>query len=420
MSEPVEVWVAHGGEDVLAGRLWVARRGRGESATFVYDQGWVARSGAYPLQPALGPLTTAPFHTDGTRALFGAFADGAPDRWGRALMMRAARRRASARGRTSSSLGELDFLLGVRDDTRQGALRYRHPGEGAFLSPPEEGVPALIDLPELLAASVRFERDEAASEDVRLLLRAGSSLGGARPKAHVRDVRGRLALAKFPSVRTDDWDVMAWEKTALDIARSAGLRVSAASLHRVDGRNVLVVERFDRSRDGARIGYLSAMSLVDGRDGEPGSYLDLAETVEIESSAPEEDLSELWSRILLSVLISNTDDHLRNHGFLREGRGWRLAPLFDVNPNPDPGNDVLSTMIDRSDATASVSRLVELAGSFGLRPRACRAAIARVTAAVGRWRDLARANGVSRAEIARMEPAFDHDRRREADEAGEM
>ena len=241
-------------------------------------------------------------------------------RWGRSLIRRREVAQARDEGREPRSLGEVDYLLGVRDDLRQGALRFRR-SDGPFEAVEDRGVPTLTDLPELLALAARAERGTADLPDLQRLIRVGSSLGGARPKAHVRDANGNLAIAKFPSAAHDTWNVMAWEKVALELAAQAGITVPATTLLNLAGRSVLVVDRFDRTRDAdggpvGRVGYVSAMTMLQSTDGEQGSYLEIAEAIEERSSQATADLHQLWRRIVFSILIYNTDDHLRNHGFL--------------------------------------------------------------------------------------------------------
>jgi serine/threonine-protein kinase HipA len=337
--------------------------------------------------------------------------DGAGrSRWGRRLIVRAERRRATRDGVAERSFGEIDFLLGVRDDLRQGALRLRDPATGAYLADEAGGVPPLVALPKLLSAAERLERDEASEDELRLLLRDGSSLGGARPKAHVLDAEGRVSIAKFPSPTTDEWDVMRWEAVALRLARAAGIRVEDWKLHVIDGRAVLIVERFDRA-GALRIGYLSAMTMLEAADGDQASYLDIAEVIERRSSEAREDLRQLWRRVAFSVLISNTDDHLRNHGFLRTSdAGWALSPAFDLNPDPSPGPKHLSTAIDFDDTTASVDTVMSVASYFRLGDGEARQALAEVSEAISQWRTAAMETGLDRTAIERMAPAFEHDR----------
>jgi serine/threonine-protein kinase HipA len=409
----VAVFVQIAREDVRAGDLWSHRRRGAESATFAYAPSYLSRADSYALDPGL-PLVAGQQQTRAGQKIFGAFSDCAPDRWGRTLVNRAERRDAEESGRAERSLGEIDYMLGARDDMRQGALRFREPDGKDFLAPPATGVPALVDLPELLAAAERAERDEEVTADVALLLNGGSSLGGARPKAHVIDESGAPAIAKFPSPAADSWEVMRWEAVALELAAAAGIEVPASRLVTVSKRAVLIVERFDRTSVDARIGYTSAMSMLEAGDGARGSYLEIADAIERESPSSSADLAELWRRIAFSILISNTDDHLRNHGFLRRsGAGWSLAPAFDLNPNPAVGPKELSTAIDFERRGAQLRTLVEVCGEFRIDPATARRIIGEVSAATSRWREVAARRGLSVAAQAQMAPAFDA----QADEA---
>ena len=407
MSDDVEVYVAVGEKNVLAGRMYPHRRRGVESASFVYNDRYLAGSDASALDPGL-PLVTGTLQTPVGRALFGAFADSLPDRWGRTLIQRTERARAKAAATAPRSMTEVDLLLGVRDDLRQGALRFRLNEQGPFLAAEESGVPALTDLPILLDIAARAERDTADYEDLKRLLRAGSSLGGARPKAHVLDAAGRVAIAKFPSANSDTWNVMAWEKVALDLARDAGVTVPDSQLIRIGDRNVLVVARFDR-RGTARIGYASAMTMLEASDGDQRSYLEIAEVIEERSTAAAAELRQLWRRVAFSILISNTDDHLRNHGFLHEhGDAWMLSPAFDLNPNPHPGSKDLSTAIDYTDTRASVDTLMSVASYCRLDASDALEVLAKVTRAVARWRAIAKSHGLLQQDLDVMEPAFEH------------
>ena len=407
MADPVvDVVVQIAGGDLLAGRLWGHRRGRHESATFAYAPEYIEHPHAYELDPLL-PLVTGQLQTPVGRPIFGAFSDCAPDRWGRRLMQRAERQRAEAEGGTERSFGDVDYLLGVRDDLRQGALRFRSPGETTYLADEHRGVPTLLELSALLTATEHLERDEATDEDIQALLRGGSSLGGARPKAHVIGPGGRIAIAKFPS-RNDDWDVMRWEAVTLELAGAAGISVPRWALHTLDGKAVLIVDRFDRSGE-RRIGYVSAMTMLEAADHEQASYVDIAEAIEERSPAPSADLRELWRRIAFSILVSNTDDHLRNHGFLRTSTaGWSLSPAFDLNPNPQPGSKHLSTAIG-SDTTAAIEPLMDVAELFGLGRAEAGAVLREVVESTRHWRLAAARVGLGSTAISEMAPAFEHE-----------
>jgi serine/threonine-protein kinase HipA len=407
VSERVSVFVAIGDENVLAGRMYHHRHRGVESTSFVYDDRFLANPHAYALDPAL-PLVAGTLQAPAGHALFGAFADTLPDRWGRTLIHRAERARVKAAGTAPRSIAEVDLLLGVRDDLRQGALRFRLGDQGPFLATEDSGVPALIDLPALLDIAGRVERDTADYDDLTRLLRAGSSLGGARPKAHVLDAAGRVAIAKFPSPGSDTWNVMAWEKVALDLARDAGVTVPDSQLIRIEDRDVLIVDRFDR-RGTARVGYASAMTMLEASDGDQRSYLEIAAVIEERSPAATAELRQLWRRMAFSILISNTDDHLRNHGFLHEhAESWSLSPAFDLNPNPEPGLKELSTTIDFDNSRASVETLLSVADFFRLNASDALDILAEVTRAAANWRRVAESHGLTQRDLNEMEPAFEH------------
>jgi serine/threonine-protein kinase HipA len=393
---------------VLVGRLWSrVRKGR-ESATFEYDRSWLARADRFALEPAL-MLASGPYHTGSDCPMFGAIGDSAPDRWGRVLMRRAERKAAEREKRTPRTLFEIDFLLHVDDEVRAGALRFAETEGGPFLAEPGKfRIPPLVELGRLLSATERVINDDEDEDDLRLLLAPGSSLGGARPKASVRDSDGTLAIAKFPH-RDDNGNIVLWEGVALSLAASAGIAVSGWRIEPVGNSAALILRRFDR-RNGTRVPFLSAMSMLGAADNEPHSYLEIAEALRQFGATPSKDLEQLWRRIVFNVLISNTDDHLRNHGFLYEGpTGWRLSPAYDMNPVPvDVKPRVLSTSIDPDDPSASIELAFAAADYFGLKDQRARAIAAEVAAAVSTWRPTAEKIGLSRAEIERMASAFEH------------
>jgi serine/threonine-protein kinase HipA len=397
VGSEVNVYVAAGERNLLAGRL---RQAGGETgaASFVYDGRYLADPEAYPLDPAL-PLVPGALQAPPGRETFGVFADSGPDAWGRSLARRAKLP---------------DVLTGVRDDLRQGALRYACHEAGPFLAPESPPVPALAEpdglaeLGRLLDVAARAERGAAGHEELLLLVRAGGSIGGWRPKVHAADAAGRPAIAKLPKAGWDAWDVMTWEKVAHDLARAAGISLPDSGLVGVGGAHVFVVTRFDR-RGGSRIGYASARTMLNAGPEDRRSYLEIADVIAQRSPAAAADLRELWRRVAFSVLISNTDDHLRNHGFLHAGGGsWALSPAFDLNPNPAPGPKHLSTAIDRTDTTASVAALMRVAGHFGLDATAALDVLADVTQAVASWRDVAASYGLAGEDAHAMEPAFEH------------
>ena len=407
-EQPIEVDVQIAREDIPAGRLWTHRHGRSESATFSYREDYLQRADAYAIDPAL-PLQSGQHQTALGHALFGAMSDCSPDGWGRRLVRRAESHRAQEAGTQPRALTAVDFLLGARDDLREGALRFRERGGEQYLAVDTEGVPHLVGLSRLLNATEELERDEPTSEDLRVLLHGGSSLGGARPKAHVLDTQGVLSIAKFPSPKADEWDVIRWEAVALKLAADAGINVPEHELQLIDRRPVLVLRRFDRDAAG-RIGYVSAMTMLQAKDGEHASYLEIAEAIEENSPDPDADLAELWRRIVFTVLISNADDHLRNHGFLRtSSSGWSLSPAFDLNPNPEGQAKGLVTAIDEHSTEASLVTALEVASAFRVSEEQTQQIIGEVSAATDRWREAARACGLSTPQIERLTPAFEHE-----------
>ncbi|WP_225438097.1 type II toxin-antitoxin system HipA family toxin [Candidatus Frankia nodulisporulans] len=380
--DPVEVTVELDGQETVAGTLWIHDRG-GQSATFRYADGYLTDPSGYDLDPAL-TRAAGVFHTPPGSAMFNAFADSAPDRWGENLMRREERERARAAGSTPRTLGKADFLLGVRDDTRQGGVRFRRPATATYCSTHRHAVPRLVDLDRLLRAVDRVRAQGDVDRDLADLIDAGSSLGGARPKAAVRDTSGRLSIAKFPRAASDEWDVAGWEEVQLRLARRAGLAVAESELLTVAGRHVLLLSRFDRI-GGRRLGFVSALTMLEASDGDLRSYLEIAEVIERHSPRAGADLRELYRRIVFSVLTGNTDDHLRNHAFLRERDGWVLSPAYDLNPNPDnPAR--LSTAIDLDDTDASIDIALSVGSYFRLSPPRARALVREVENATAGWR----------------------------------
>ncbi len=405
MDRVLEVHVDRGGEPVLAGRLWSRVRSARETSSFEYEPGWLARSDGFALGPDL-PLGRGQFHATGV--LFGAFTDPAPDRWGQNLLRRAERARAREHARAPRTLFEIDFLVLVEDETRLGAVRVRELGTTEFVTRSGRPVPPLIELPRLLAATDRIVEDRETDDDLALVLAPGTSLGGARPKASVRDPHGHLLVAKFP--REDDaWPVTRWEAAAIAMAEAAGVTTPAMRLETVARRAVIMVQRFDR--DGARrVPFISGMTAVSGTDGEGHSYLELADFLRAEGAEVDRDLEQLWRRVVFNILISNTDDHLRNHGFLRDPRGWRLSPAFDLNPVPidvKPRSHALA--IDETDPTSSLATALAVAAYFGVEQRRAKTIAHEVAAVATRWRAFAKRAGLEKAAQDRMASAFEHD-----------
>jgi serine/threonine-protein kinase HipA len=409
MDRVVLVYVELQGMPYQVGRLWARMRKDRESTTFEYDKNWLAHAERFSLEPAL-KLGPGPFHTPSDKPLFGAIGDSAPDRWGRVLMRRAERRRAERDGQAPRTLREIDYLLMVDDEARQGALRFSEREGGPFLADQAPTkIPPLIELPRLLAATERVLDDKDSDDDLRLLLAPGSSLGGARPKASVRDRDGHLAIVKFPN-KGDEVNTVLWEAVALTLAAKAGIPVPAWRLETVADKPVLLLRRFDREQ-GTRVPFLSAMSMLNARDNEARSYLEFVDILRQHGATPKEDMHALWRRIVFSILISNTDDHLRNHGFLWAGpAGWRLSPAYDLNPVPtDIKPRVLTTAIDLDDGTASLKLALQVASYFELGPDEALQISTQIGKAVATWRKVATKMSLTAPEIDRMASAFEHE-----------
>ena len=385
-----------------------ASRQRADTLTFEYDRAWFDGTGGFELDPGL-PLTPGLFDVTRRERLAGALSDAAPDSWGRQLMRRVEGRRALRAGRRARNLQELDYLLGVTDDVRMGALRFRVAGRSRFEANAAAGVPTVVALRRLSGIVDRLERGQESDEDLDLLLAPGSSLGGARPKAAVIDPHGRLAIAKFPKP-TDEYSLETWEAIALRLAKRAGIDTPHHELVRFPDRAVLLTRRFDR-RGMQRIPFLSAMSLTNSVDGEPGSYAEIVDELARCGARAKADSLELYRRMAFNVLISNVDDHLRNHGFLRLDRtGWSLSPVYDLNPTPvEARARVLTTRIDLDDATCSLDLVLSSSGYFGLSLPAARNIVRETGEAVRTWRTVAEAAGAPSREIHRMASAFEHD-----------
>ncbi len=367
------------------------------------------------LDPDLGLFAGRQFPKAG-RSIFGLLQDSSPDRWGETLIKRRFERdKRNGLIAGNARLGRSDYLLGVHDRFRSGALRYKRSPDGPFLDDRDDGAaPPFVRLRELEAASRAIENDPNGDDPdgdawLRILLAPGASLGGARPKATVVDTEGRLWIAKFPSTK-DAHDVGAWELVAARLAERCGLRVAPSDARTfASEEHTFLVRRFDRRPNGTRIHFASAMTLTghaDGDDASTGaSYLEIAEVITSHGAAPREDLVELWSRIVFNIMISNTDDHLRNHGFVLEpNRGWRLSDAYDVNPVPNSHGLCLN--IDESDNALDVDLARSVAPYFRIKDADANSIVDRVLDAVGTWSEIADSIGISRSEQREMAGAF--------------
>jgi serine/threonine-protein kinase HipA len=376
-------------------------------ASFEYDAAWLQGLQAFALDPRL-ELWRGEQHPPVDVPAFGVFMDSAPDRWGRVLMERREAAAAEREGRPVRTLREVDFLLGVHDEARMGALRFKSGDGGPFVYHGASAAPPVTSLRELAAICRRVEEPgvEKLPEYERwlaMLVAPGSSLGGARPKANFRELDHSLWIAKFPA-RDDRYDVGAWEYVVQVLARRAGIRVPAAKLEPLNNDyHTYCAQRFDREGAGRRM-YASAMTLLERRDGQDGgSYLDLAEFISDRGARGhiDEDLAQLFRRVLLNVLVGNRDDHLRNHGFIREPSGWRLSKAFDVNPSLAKAEHALT--LDGRNATPSVEAAMATAELYRLTTAQAQAVLAQVRKALADWRDEAERHGLARSEVQRME-----------------
>ena len=394
----------------LIGTLYVNVIKGSESYSFAYDAQWLKKTNlSVYLDPELMPYAGRQYPSG--KSIFGLFADSSPDRWGRVLMNKRERILAEKEGRKPAKLYDSDYLLGVYDETRMGGLRFKSKPDGAFLSGDKTtAAPPWATLRSLEEASRNFENDETglAEKWLQQLIKPGSSLGGARPKATVVDPKDQLWIAKFPS-KNDENDTGAWEMVAHDLAGLCGLTVPEAKLEKFSALgSTYLVKRFDRIGN-KRVHFASAMTLLGKTDGasaaDGSSYLDIAAFIKANGAKPKADLIELWKRIVFNMAITNTDDHLRNHAFILTPTGWVLSPLFDVNPVPY--GDELSLNVNEDDNRIDIELAVQTAVLFGIGKSDAQAYAAQLLETVREnWNKIASKYGLSRREIEEMKPAF--------------
>jgi serine/threonine-protein kinase HipA len=394
----------------LIGRLYISFVGGRENLSFEYTDEWLnSFESAYSLDPDLS-LYRGRQYAPLDKHMFGLFADSCPDRWGRLLMKRKEAIDARKEDRKPRRLTESDFLLGVHDASRMGALRFGSEEGGEFLKSDKTfAVPPWLSLRMLENASGAFENDDGLEEKwLRELLAPGSSLGGARPKATVQAVDGSLWIAKFPS-KHDEYNSGAWEKVVHDLAGLCSLNVPESKLETFSKTGAtFLVKRFDRSGE-RRIHFASAMTLLGKTDGASAAdgtgYLDLAAHIRANGAEPKRDLPELWKRIVFNMAVSNTDDHLRNHGFILTPAGWRLSPLFDVNPVPYGAG--LSLNVSEHDNSIDLALAIEVSAYFGLTKDEAEKISADICKTVEEhWAGIAESYGLSRGSVEYMRPAF--------------
>ena len=394
----------------LMGILYVNSLKGGESYSFEYDREWLKKTSLkITLDPELMPYSGRQYPFG--KAIFGLFSDSSPDRWGRVLMNKRERILAGKEGRKPAKLYDSDYLLGVYDETRLGGIRFKTEPNGAFLSDDKEtAAPPWASLRTLEEASRNFENEDTALAEKWLnqLIRSGSSLGGARPKATVIDPNEQLWIAKFPS-KNDENDSGAWEMITHDLAEICGLHVPEAKLEKFSNLgSTYLVKRFDRILN-KRVHFASAMTLLGKTDGTSAadgtSYLDIAAFIKSYGAQPKRDLIELWKRIVFNMAVSNTDDHLRNHAFIFTENGWELSLLYDVNPIPY--GDELSLNVDEEDNSINIDLAIEASVRFGISETdATTYAKDILTIVKENWEKRATALGLSRRLIEEMRPAF--------------
>ena len=396
----------------LIGRL-NAHLSRGkEIFSFEYESTWLKSTYVFELDPALKLYSGKQYLAD-DKPNFGVFFDSSPDRWGRRLMERREALIARKEKRPAKKLFESDFLLGVFDEHRMGGLRFKYP-DGPFLDDNKEyATPPWSSIRELEAISLRLEEENIEnnpkySKWLQMLFAPGSSLGGARPKATVCDPNGHLWIAKFPS-RSDTYDVGAWEYLVYELAKKCGLNIPGAHIMKVGPKyHTFLSKRFDRTNSNKRIHFSSAMTLLERKDGDSAisgaSYLELVDILIKFGANTNKDLEELWKRIVFSICVSNTDDHLRNHGFLLTSEGWSLSPAYDINPN-QYGNGLSLNISDTSNEQ-SLELALDICTDFRLEKKKAEKIISKIKTEVSKWSNLAKKLKIPKEEQERIKEAF--------------
>jgi len=413
MSETVEEVLVHldaedFGQDVVLGRLRRVRGGGSSVLSFAFDSKWLGLGHRLTLDPALGLYEGDQFALGGE--LFGIFTDIAPDRWGRTLLQRREATRARREGRRVRMLDEWDYLTGISDELRQGALRLADPGDGQFVAADKFAVPPMARLRQLEYYARKVDSgekltDQEQDEELALLVGPGSSLGGARPKANFRADDGMLWIAKFPS-HNDQWDVGVWELVLNRLAKSARISVPRSNSLKLSDETTFTAQRFDRTQPGGRRLFASAMTLVGKHDHDPASYVDIAEAI-VQHGDPRtisDDLEQLFRRVVFNVVTAHRDDHLRNHGFLGTPRGWRLSPAFDLNPIPSKPEHALA--LDGADHAPDLDSVRQTSSYYRVKPARAEEIVQEVREVVAGWRKVAGEAECDREEIDLMAVAF--------------
>jgi serine/threonine-protein kinase HipA len=396
----------------LMGILSAAYTRGKEIFSFAYSKNWISSDSGQYLDPEL-KLYEGPQYLSQEKINFGIFLDSSPDRWGRMLMRRREAVLARKEGRKANNLSEMDYLLGVYDEHRMGAIRFKEEN-GPFLNNDSSmASPPWTSLKDLEYACSQIEKDDIVDDPeyinwLRMLMAPGSSLGGARPKAGVLDNKNNLWIAKFPS-KNDDKDIGAWEMVVHELAKISGVAVAEAKIEKFNSRYyTFLTKRFDRTNIGERIHFASAMTLLGHKDrddfNEGVSYLEFVEFLMKYSARTNHDLGELWRRIVFSICVSNTDDHLRNHGFLLSNDGWILSPAYDINAN-ETGTG-LKLNISENDNSLDLDLAMDVAKNFRIDLKDAAQIKLDVIKSVSNWRIFAKKFGISKNEQEMMDKAF--------------
>ncbi|MGE0090814.1 MAG: type II toxin-antitoxin system HipA family toxin [Bacteroidales bacterium] len=398
----------------LIGILYSDRLKGKEIFSFEYTEEWLKSEHAFLMDPYLQLYPGLHYLNDADKANFGIFLDSSPDRWGRILMRRREAALARIEKRSEKTLFETDYLLGVFDGHRMGAMRFKLDENGPFLNDNKElASPPWTSLKELEQISLKLEEDNIVDDPeyykwLSMLIAPGSSLGGARPKASIINKDGSLWIAKFPS-RNDNNDVGAWEMVAYELAIKAGINMAKSMVQKFSSKNhTFITKRFDRTVNNERIHFASAMTMLgytDGQDHSDGaSYLEIVEFISNNGANIKEDLEELWRRIVFTICVSNTDDHLRNHGFILTKKGWILSPAYDINPN-ETGTG-LKLNISENDNSLDMDLAMEVHEYFRLTKERAEEIMNKVKKSVQDWKIIARKYGITKTEQDLKSKAF--------------
>ncbi|WP_335583332.1 type II toxin-antitoxin system HipA family toxin [Formosa sp. Hel1_33_131] len=400
-------------QPTLMGMLYSSLSKGKELFSFEYDRAWLKLPESRAIDPDL-QLYSGPQYLKGEKSNFGMFMDSSPDRWGRLLIRRKEAVLARKENRKARTLFETDYVLGVFDENRMGALRFKTAADGPFMDNNTKiSAPPWTALRDLEFASLQLEKEGATDDPeyldwLHILMAPGSSLGGARPKANVQAKDGSLWIAKFPS-GNDDKDVGAWEQLVYELAIQCRIDMAESRIQKFSHhQHTFLTKRFDRTADGQRVHFASAITLLGYTDGtnvhDGVSYLELVEFLMKNGANIDEDLIKLWTRIVFNICVSNTDDHLRNHGFLLTQSGWVLSPAYDMNAIENGSG--LTLNIDENDNSLSIELALEVAPYFRLNPNKAQEIMDHILKVISNWRELAKKIGVSRSEMERMHTCF--------------